>query len=87
MNYLHELQAPQKWKAGSVGSGKTRRDFYHDCADCHAKEPVIKGFLSTATEPRFEQMCVLRDGSCFRLAVFCPGCFDKRLAPVAANLK
>jgi hypothetical protein len=75
------LTPPAQWKAGTVGSGDTARDFYFDCGDCGAKEPKIAGILSS--DGTFTGIGVLpgKDGSPFvRTAMFCESCFTKRVA-------
>ncbi len=77
-NY-YELETPQPWRAGYTGEVGTPsyKAFYYDCADCHAHEPVIVGYLASA--PDFLHIAVLDDGGNPRLALFCRACFDKRM--------
>lgn len=80
MTYLQMLVEPKQWQAGSIGSEPNMKPFFFDCADCEAKEPVIKGFLTTTPEPAFEKIVCYQRGYLFKLALFCWPCFDKRLA-------
>lgn len=79
MNYLHELQPPAKWKAGTQSSG----DFYFDCGGCGAKEPEIAGVIASVPEsPTYRDVVVLRSpGTPFvRAAMFCRQCWDTQIA-------
>lgn len=73
-----ELDPPQKWQAGSVGT----KPFFFDCARCEAKEPEIAGFLADASNPTFSGVVVLKrkDSNFLKTAMFCRPCFDAEVA-------
>ncbi len=77
-NY-YELIVPQKWCAGTIGTGPDAKPFYFDCADCGEKEAVIAGYL--ATQPDFLHIAIMDKGpGDQRPALFCRTCLDQRLA-------
>lgn len=78
MNY-YQLQTPIQYRAGYSYKDGKQIPFHFDCADCRAKEPVIKGFLGSA--PEFSAIAVKKlDSGFYDLCLFCAPCFDKRLA-------
>jgi len=74
MIYAHTLKEPKQWRAFE-SNGKS---FYYDCCKCGAKEPIIKGFLSTKEKPDLLDLIIRprRDGT-FNLALYCTKCWDK----------